>query len=398
MRVEESVRSLAAHIYEVPGGRSRLSAMEGLRAYAAFVVFFVHFTAVFVFETHGFNLGNVPSGQESGPLFTFYKWLHRSHYGVDLFFILSGYLIFRLVARPGFSYGLFLRDRWLRIYPVFLVTTCVIAGAFYGAARFTSWNFAANLLWLNAIPELGVEAVSVPTWSLFFEFAFYIVFPAILLFRREGKLTACHVLGFAAVVAVGTYFAHPIYVRFLMFFPGALLASLDRARLEALAARLPDLAVVTLYVASTAFFATRPDIRIFTPIFLVTGTAVVLNVLFGVGPLHQFFEKRFLRYMGNISYSFYLAHPFAIGVVFHFVRPWLAPGGAAEFFGLATTLVASVVLSIALSTGLFLAFERPYFAWKHGARGPRVSDAKEPLAGALTAAGGVHASGGGIEG
>lgn len=104
----------------------------------------------------------------------------------------------------------------------------------------------------------------------------------------------------------------------------------DLPRLEALAARIPDLWVFALYLASTAFFATRPDIRVFTSIFLVTGTALVLKVLFGTGPLHRFFEQRFLRYMGNISYSFYLAHPFAVGVVFHFARPWLAPGGASS--------------------------------------------------------------------
>jgi exopolysaccharide production protein ExoZ len=388
MPVEEDVRGFASRIYEIPGRRSRLSAMEGLRAYAAFVVFFVHFTAMFVRRTYGISLDDVAIGQGQNPLFTFYIWLNRSHYGVDLFFILSGYLIFRLVASPRFSYGLFLRDRWLRIYPVFLVTTCAIGGLIYGAARLVSWNFVANLFFLNGVPELGVDAVSVPTWSLFFEFAFYIVFPVILLFRRGGELKAHHVLGFAAVAAVGAYFVPSGYVRFLMFFPGALLASLDRERLKALAARLPDLGIVMIYIASTAFFATRPDTRVFTAIFLVTGTALVVNVLFGSGFLHRFFERPFLRYMGNISFSFYLVHPLAIGVVFHFARPWLALGGAAEFLGLAGTFVASVLLSVALASGLFIVFERPYFVWKHGAPGSRVPDAEEPLTEAFTMGGG----------
>jgi peptidoglycan/LPS O-acetylase OafA/YrhL len=364
--------------------------MEGLRAYAAFVVFFVHFSAAFVFETHGISLDDVTIGQGRGALFTFYVWLNRSHYGVDLFFILSGYLIFRIVARPGFTYRLFLRDRWCRIYPVFLVTTCAIGGVFYGATRLLSWNFVANLFFLNGVPGLGVEAVSPPTWSLFFEFAFYIVFPVILLFRRGG-LKPRHVLGFAAVTAVWTCLLPLDYVRFLMFFAGALMASCDRARLEALAARLPDLAVVAIYVVSTAFFATRPDVRVFTAVFLITGTALVLKVLFGSGPLHRFFEKRFLRYMGNISYSFYLVHPLAIGTVFHFARPWLAPGGIAEFFGLAGTLAACVLLSVVLASGLFVVFERPYFVWKHGAPGSRASDAEEPLTGALAMGGGRRA-------
>ncbi len=162
---------LAAQLYEIPGRQTRFSAMEGLRAYAAFVVFFVHFTWSFVFETHGIDLDD-PEARGGSLLLAFYHWLMRSHYGVDLFFVLSGFLIFRLVAKPGFRYPRFLRDRALRIYPVFLVTTVVIGMAFHGPDRLASWNFAANLLWLNAIPELGIPAISTPTWSLFFEFAF----------------------------------------------------------------------------------------------------------------------------------------------------------------------------------------------------------------------------------
>ena len=67
-------------------------------------------------------------------------------------------------------------------------------------------------------------------------------------------------------------------------------------------------------------------------------------------------------------------------MVFHFARPWLARVGATEFLGSASTFVALLLLSVALATGLFLAFERPYFDWKHDARSARVSPRSVPAA------------------
>jgi exopolysaccharide production protein ExoZ len=50
-------------------------------------------------------------------LISFY--LASSHYGVDLFFLLSGFLIFKIVSRQDFSYLGFLRNRLIRLYPAF---------------------------------------------------------------------------------------------------------------------------------------------------------------------------------------------------------------------------------------------------------------------------------------
>ena len=119
--------------------------MEGLRAYAVFVVFLVHFFGAYARAAHGVDLGAVGIAELQSPILRVYHWLHRSHYGVDLFFFLSGFLIFRIVAREDFRYARFVGHRLARIYPAFLVSTIVIAIAFRGAEHLLSWNLLGNI-------------------------------------------------------------------------------------------------------------------------------------------------------------------------------------------------------------------------------------------------------------
>ena len=226
----------------------------------------------------------------------------------------------------------------MRIYPAFLVSTCIIAAVFYGPERFLTWSFLGNLLFLNGLPELGVAPVNVATWSLFFEFAFYIAFPAIVLFRSRSGITTWHVLGFAAVALAALSFLPSWYFRFLMFFGGALLASLSRARIDRLLAWTSDATVLPLYLASTAYFSFSPGFRYFIPCTqrrpscwcFASSTETALS------PSSSPQEP--LRWIGNTSYSFYLIHGFAIAVVFHFARRWFSAEVLGEPFALAALL------------------------------------------------------------
>lgn len=354
---------------EIPAEGQRLSGMEGLRAYAVLVVFLVHFFGAYARAAHGLDLGAVSLAQLESPTLRLYYWLHRSHYGVDLFFFLSGFLILRIVARDDFRYPRFLRQRFVRIYPAFLVSTCIIAAVFYGPGRFLTWSFLGNLLFLNGLPELGVTPVNVATWSLFFEFAFYIAFPAIVLFRTRSGITTWHVLGFAAVALAALSFLPSWYFRFLMFFGGALLASLSRARIDRLLAWTSDATVLPLYIASTAFFSFSPGFRYFIPVYAVASFLLVLRVLYADGPLARLFSARPLRWIGNTSYSFYLIHGFAIAIVFHFARRWFSAEVLGEPLALAALLAVCLTAGMTLALPLFIGLERPYFLWRRARRG-----------------------------
>ena len=91
--------------------------MEGLRGFAVLLVFFVHYMALI--EPW---LGDDAAWAETVSLVV----ADVGNAGVDLFFMLSGYLIYgSLLARPQ-PYGLFLRRRIERLYPTFLVVFLVI--------------------------------------------------------------------------------------------------------------------------------------------------------------------------------------------------------------------------------------------------------------------------------
>src|SRR5690242_10271963 len=104
------VKALAASLYEVAGGPSRVVPMEGLRGLAVLLVFFVHLHALF-----GGYANGVPG------VFWASEFLgYVGNSGVDLFFLLSGYFIYGALIRRPIPYGQFMQRRVERLYPTFL--------------------------------------------------------------------------------------------------------------------------------------------------------------------------------------------------------------------------------------------------------------------------------------
>src|ERR1041385_8351645 len=96
--------------YESDNDPSRLIPMEGLRGLAVLLVFFVHFHGLFgSYLAQGSTLFNV---SRFGGLI--------GHSGVDLFFVISGYLIYGYLLRRPITYSRFMRRRVERIFPAFL--------------------------------------------------------------------------------------------------------------------------------------------------------------------------------------------------------------------------------------------------------------------------------------
>jgi peptidoglycan/LPS O-acetylase OafA/YrhL len=118
--------------------------------------------------------------------------------GVDVFFVISGYLITRLIAeaRDGgaFSWGGFYLRRARRIIPAYLLVVLVTAAlaawiemprllAMTGAATAASGAFAANLLFAQTAGYFAPGAQQNPLlhlWSLGVEAQFYLVWPAVM--------------------------------------------------------------------------------------------------------------------------------------------------------------------------------------------------------------------------
>lgn len=348
---------------EASGGR--IPAMEGLRAYAVLLTFCVHFFGAWMLQFRGIDTGTVTPWALPRNTDRILAWLQLSPYGVYLFFILSGFLICRLVGNAAhFSYPRFLWRRLCRIYPAFLLALAlgVAVFSFYaGWAPFSWRGLAANMLLLNGVRELGVVPFLHQTWSLFTEIVFYIVFPVTLLLRPLGVWRVPWGIAVAGAALVYIPFAlgwgQAIY---LLFFAGATAARFDDTRLTAFARRVPEAAVLLLYlVVTTAIAGKAVGDHLAIWLYAFAGTLLVVQACYGNGWLNRLFAWRPLRRIGNVSYSLFLVHTIPVFFVVYVWGPgWFTASGLGA--ALAGALIA-LVASLVLAGTLFLLAERPYF-------------------------------------
>jgi len=361
---------LAAFDLETTGGR--IPAMEGLRAYAVLLTFCVHFFGGFLLQFRGVDTALAAPLDLPRVTDRILAWLQISPYGVYLFFILSGFLICRMVGSArSFSYPRFLWRRICRIYPAFLLALAlgVAVFAFYaGWAPFSWRGLAANVVLLNGIRELGVVPYLHQTWSLFNEMVFYIVFPALLLARPLGVWSSPWAMALAGIAVVYAPFAlgwgQAVY---LLFFAGAVAARCDDAALAAFARRIPQPLVALGYFLVTTLIGLKlvgDHLAIW--LYAIAGTLFMISVCYGQGVLTRLFAWRPLRRLGNVSYSLFLTHTIPVFFVVYVFGPRWLPGK-----GLGPALATGVIAwtaAVVLAGILFLVAERPYFAARTRAR------------------------------
>jgi exopolysaccharide production protein ExoZ len=340
----------------------RITCFEGLRGYAVALVFLVHFIDHYFARTGqiDFNQFDLAAPHTAAQVLAYWAW--ASHYGVDLFFLLSGFLIFRLMVRPDFDFGRFLWQRVHRLYPAFgvaLLLYTLYQGHYWNLWR--DWStLLCNAVFLQGIFELGIPAVIVQSWSLSFEWLFYLTAPVLLLLVRRGRgpLRAWHVLLAGALTLAPLLPLGHHYARFVMFFAGGLLAATPVETTKTWIARVPEAAVVGAYVAVTTFFALDHDFAHFAWAYAVSCLLLVAKATYGNGLLTRVFCWAPMRALGNISYSFYLLHNLALVVVVDHVGPLLKVAGAVQFCVL---LVLSLAVGVGASRVSYRLLEQPYF-------------------------------------
>jgi peptidoglycan/LPS O-acetylase OafA/YrhL/cellulose synthase/poly-beta-1,6-N-acetylglucosamine synthase-like glycosyltransferase len=356
-------------IAQLHSNKDRVLGMDGLRAYAISLVFLVHFLSQYFNGSDGFRRIDFDNFQlahadTAVDFFAYYFW--ASHYGVDLFFLLSGFLIFRLVSRQRFSYPEFLRNRFMRLYPAFAVALaiyCVYVALFWNQTY--DWHtIAANLLMLQGLWELGIKPIIVPSWSLSFEWLFYLVFPLLLFLPiARGRICLRHLALVAAVVIAFIMPTGEHYIRFLMFLAGAGLACISADRMRANLQRIPDVIVLVVYGLANLLFVAQQDYYRFIPVYLVTSFLLVAKVVYGDGFLHRIFRSEILSRLGRVSYSFYLFHGLVIIIVCDHLAPMLR--GLPEFVRFLVLLSCSFAFSAAVASVFYRLLERPYFERRH---------------------------------
>lgn len=269
--------------------------LDGLRAFAILAVLLVH--ASFGFDT---------------PLLE--RWRSWGWIGVDLFFVISGYLITCILIsaknHPNY-YRNFYARRGLRIWPLYyllLIYVFVLSphmGPWFDQhIDFSIFKWQYYLFYTQnlILARLGSFCLVI-TWSLCVEEQFYLVWPFFVRLFSKRVLIAVLI----AVLAVATPFRmllHYMTSGFGFFFTFARLDSIAVGALVALRPKWFKYAWLT--VPWACWLLHRGDFDwIYLALALSFGAAVSYAVTHG----NRFLACQPLRYMGRISYGMYIWHP-----------------------------------------------------------------------------------------
>jgi exopolysaccharide production protein ExoZ len=232
--------------------------------------------------------------------------------GVDLFFVISGFVMVVSTYGKDISPSEFIRRRCERVLPMWWVTLAIVLVLGLGSGDWSAW--VLSLLLIPTTINSGVGSVYWGVgWTLVFEVVFYAFFAAGLAFRSTWFVFAVLPTMVAVGLAVGRSDVavlndamHPLLLEFVT---GALVARLM------LAGKRPPLLYAGLGVALLMVGAQvggGTDIRPLTlglPMALVVASLAAADLP----------KVRFLTLLGDASYSMYLLHYIPILLVWSIV-------------------------------------------------------------------------------
>ena len=353
--------------YRFTPSKDRLLPLDGIRGYAVFAVFLVHYTQYLALYV-GKNLSGPIAATDFSKMLGI--WLSNSNYGVYLFFILSGFLIGRMFVTSSISYSTFITRRFARIYPAFLLSILIggTVGIFVTGHLQFSWTLLIqNLLFLNGWAAIGeIASFNFVTWSLFFEFVFYLTIPLALIPFRDMKGIEGERLFTAFCVVAVTAVLMRLGTQYLYFLGGLALANVDDERLKGLAAQIPEMLLIPLYLMTTGLYAFGFMHDLFPQLYLLLGTALILKAAYGGGMLRRIFMHPWLRALGKVSYSFYLLHAIFCMLFFHLANKYL-PSSWKLYVAAASIPLVFGITWIA-SAAMYKIAEEPYFRKRHRSR------------------------------
>ncbi|MEP3274902.1 MAG: acyltransferase family protein [Stappiaceae bacterium] len=303
--------------------------------------------------------------------------------GVDIFFVISGYLISKIILRElmdtgSFSFLHFYDRRIRRILPVLIVVILVsmpfawellVPSAFveYAKSIISSLLFSSNIYFLITTTQYGAESSLLKpflhTWSLSVEEQFYLIFPIIFLFIYKyfrRFMFAVIIIGLLASLQFAEVMStrDPDFNFYLLptrgweLLAGTLLAMLDakyrREHHKILHLILPTIGLV-LILHSVFYLDENVRHPSYFTVLPILGISFIIYFSRQGEPVGTLLASRPFVGVGLISYSLYLWH----FPVFAFARIGsLDPGQ--------TDKIIWIAITFALSIASYYAIEKPF--------------------------------------
>jgi peptidoglycan/LPS O-acetylase OafA/YrhL len=348
--------------------RSYYPALDGLRGFAILGVLL----------QHNFSFLPVPK----------FGWV-----GVDLFFVLSGFLITEILLQTkeqkNFLSNFYIR-RILRIFPLYYGSLILFFSfapligqfrdqySYYSANQGMLWTYLQNWLYI-AKPKLDNHTVFSHFWSLSVEEQFYLVWPLIILAcNKTNRLVFfIYIALFGSILfrfSTWTYFGNGNTNFLLQYMTridglcvGSLIAVWRTSPAQAVSKKLLRLGItfLSLHIAalllSKTIFPNIPHFTIFGYSTIAVSFGFLLNILIEKrNRLTKFlFESKSIKGLGKISYGVYIYH-WPIFVLFNiFVADRIAKVGMIENI---INSVAATTLAILISLISYNFFEKKILA------------------------------------
>lgn len=351
-------------------GKAYYPALDGLRGVAILLVLVYH------------NFGFI--GQ------FYFGWL-----GVDLFFVLSGFLItdilMNTLGQPHFLRNFYMR-RVLRIFPLYylcLVFFLLIYPSLFTVPDFSYykenqawlWTYLQN--WLYIFKSDDSVNILHHLWSLAVEEQFYLLWPlTILLVKQPKRLIVLLAFALLAVIALRyivweykvenfAYFNLYTFSRIDGICIGSMLALIIRVNKDWIA-RYQALIVVSLALLNFAFFFFNQSKSYSLPYLAIAGytTFAVMIAILVYKAVRQenrliavIFSNPVLKFFGKLSYGLYVYH----WPVYLILKKPLTDFFQQRFTSLPLNLAVSVTATaaaIGLSWASFHFFEKHFLKLK----------------------------------
>ncbi len=280
--------------------------LHGLRGFAALMVYIAH-------SCNGFR-EHICNGCGADPYLLHIYYLGT--YGVEVFFFLSGYVIVSASLKSSTSN--FIKHRFWRIFPLFFFITFLyfVLNHFIQKApeKDDFGFFLLNIFFVNLF--LNTPGYSPNTWSITYEVWFYIL---TFLFLHPIVIKKHYLLTFIAIIA-SIFFVlnYPISIYYLL---GALTNYFMRnykSRLEQLNLRTINI-IQFICLTFVVLLASKGEYhyhwehmnRFDIYLLMISFWGFMITLFYNGSLLSKLLSGRVLLFIGTVSYSLYLTHPYS---------------------------------------------------------------------------------------
>ncbi len=351
-------------------GNSRNTALDGLRGIAILAVMLCHSSII------GPNQPESSFGTTLLALFDF-GWA-----GVDLFFVLSGFLITQIILssrnNAGWINSFFIK-RAFRILPIYFlfISLLVIAGYtiksqdgefnFITDNQFYYWLMAQNFIALitnNWWPGLFYDG---HLWSLAIEWQFYMVWPFIAgrLSHKALALFSCFVILVALITRIilwqldthiAIIYTHTI-TRMDSIAIGALIAIIVGSGInKTLPRKISNVLICNgiVFIAVTFYFYGRASYHV--PLMYTVGYTIIATLFAGLilkavtnnddATFNRILSTRFLTMVGKYSYAMYIIHLPLMNTLGIYVKEFTSKNFYAQWIYLPTLFIATLLIAM----------------------------------------------------